>query len=87
MTAFRAVGPNRACDARSSSPMYASTSTIRPDAPRRRVADRVADEPRAEQRPGRLERVAGEDRARERRVGARPRPGGGAPRAVAVTTP
>ena len=32
MTALRAVRPNRACDARSSSPMYASTSTIRPDA-------------------------------------------------------
>ena len=30
MTALRAVRPNRACDARSSSPMYASTSTIRP---------------------------------------------------------
>ena len=30
MTALRLVRPNRACDARSSSPMYASTSTIRP---------------------------------------------------------
>ena len=30
MTALRAVRPNRAWDARSSSPMYASTSTIRP---------------------------------------------------------
>src|SRR4029078_13308160 len=29
MTAFRAVRPNRAWDAKSSSPMYASTSTIR----------------------------------------------------------
>src|SRR4051812_41427367 len=29
MTAFRSVRPNRAWDARSSSPMYASTSTIR----------------------------------------------------------
>src|SRR5438552_15005039 len=30
MTALREVLPNRACEARSSSPMYASTSTIRP---------------------------------------------------------
>src|SRR6185369_10184840 len=30
MTSFRAVRPNRAWDARSSSPMYASSSTIRP---------------------------------------------------------
>ena len=60
MTRLRSVGPKRACDARSSSPMYASTSTIRPT--RRRAPGRrgrrhgVTDEPRAEERAGRLER-------------------------------
>ena len=57
MTAFRAVRPNRACEARSSSPMYASTSTIRATraAHRRGV---VPDEVRADQRARRVEGAA-----------------------------
>ena len=60
MTALRAVRPNRACEARSSSPMYASTSTIRPTRRRRRraiVADAAAPPSRAPDAT--LERSAG----------------------------
>ena len=67
MTALRAVRPNRACEARSSSPMYASTSTIRPTGAAR--AGRpvpVTDEARAEQRPCRVEGRPREDPARKR---------------------
>ena len=53
MTALRLVRPNRACDARSSSPMYASTSTIRPT--RRPGVAIVADQPRPDQRRRDLE--------------------------------
>ena len=49
MTRLRAVSPKRACEARSSRPMYASSSTIRPT---RRPGGVVADEARADQRPG-----------------------------------
>ena len=59
MTRFRAVSPNRAWDARSSGPMYASTSTMRPT---RRPVGVVADEPGAEQRGPRLERRAARGR-------------------------
>ena len=72
MTALRAVRPNRACEARSSSPMYASTSTIRPA---RRTASAGPCESRdqhgAEQGAGGLERRSGEEPARSNVSGGR----------------
>ena len=46
MTRLRAVDAKRACEARSSGPPYASTSTMRAS---RRPVVVVADQPRAEQ--------------------------------------
>ena len=65
MTALRAVRPNRAWEARSSSPMYASTSTIRATPAARRV---VADEPRSRAGRGATSSV-GPRGARGRRSG------------------